>query len=157
MKKVSCDVIIRSELWQIAGLAKQRVFYQTTSVLLKSNLHAFQRLSHFVFLLTLCFERACFHLKLRCCKIAIFKSLLIDLNDIWQKFEIHPGFQMPGLSVQPLSYPSLLSCLSVCLTTGCVNVNYYQQDERCETGAELLPSSLEVAKGVVHYRQNSAL
>jgi len=63
---------------------------------------------------------------------------------------------MSGLSVQILSYPSLLSCLSVCITTGCVNVNYHQQDERCEIGDEFFPSSLEAAKGVVHYRRNSA-
>jgi len=78
--------------------------------------------------------------------------MLIDLNDIWQKFEIHPGFQMPGLSVQPLSYPSLLSCLSVCITTGCVNVNYHQQDQRCETGPGYCSSSLESVRGVTHYR-----
>jgi len=62
---------------------------------------------------------------------------------------------MSGLSVQPLSYPSLLSCLSVCLTTGCVNVNYYQQDQICETGFGVVSSSLEAAKSVVHYRRNS--
>jgi len=82
--------------------------------------------------------------------------MLLDLTDIWQNFEIHPGFQMSGLSVQHLSYPSLLSCLSVCLTTGCVNVNYNQQDERCESGPGILSSSLKAAKGVVHYRLNSA-
>jgi len=78
--------------------------------------------------------------------------MLLDLTNIWQKFEIHPGFQMSGLSVQPLSYPSLLSCLSVCLATGCVNVNYHQQDERCEIGPMLCPNSLKAAKGVTHYR-----
>ncbi|KAF6035315.1 hypothetical protein EB796_006364 [Bugula neritina] len=79
--------------------------------------------------------------------------MLLDLTNIWQKFEIHPGFQMSGLSVQPLSYPSLLSCLSVCLTTGCVNVNYYQQDQICEAGFKVLPSSfLKAAKGVAYYR-----
>jgi len=30
--------------------------------------------------------------------------MLLDLTNIWQKFEIHPGFQMSGLSVQPLMF-----------------------------------------------------
>jgi len=59
---------------------------------------------------------------------------------------------MSGLSVQPLSYPSLLSCLSVCLTTGCVNVNYYQQDERCEIGFGILANDiLEPLENVTSY------
>jgi len=82
--------------------------------------------------------------------------ILVDTKDIWQKFEIHPGFQMSGLSVQPPSCPSLLSCLSACLTTGCVNVNYNQQDERCEIGHGSSSSSFNTVKGMAHYRLDSA-